>query len=255
MNPHWYETFFSGIALEMWRKAHSSEQTRSEVAAVERLLALSTGSQVLDVPCGLGRHLLELSRRGHRMTGVDLSDEAVQEVRSVARTEGLEAEILRQDMQSFELTAEVDGAYCLGNSFGTLDREGTELFFTAVSNSLLPGCRFLLETEMAAESILPGLEEKSWVRVQDILLLVDNNYRVSEGRLDTMYTFVKGGRVETRRGHHYIYTVAELSRMLAAAGLRVSGLFATTDLEPYQVGASQLYLLAQKDGLEKGGIE
>ncbi len=71
MNPKWYESFFHGIVLDMWRAAASPEQTRLEADFLERALGLRPGARVLDVPCGFGRHSLELASRGYRPTGVD----------------------------------------------------------------------------------------------------------------------------------------------------------------------------------------
>jgi len=52
MDPKWYESFFQGIVLDMWRAAASPQQTRLEVDFLERALKLRPGARVLDVPCG-----------------------------------------------------------------------------------------------------------------------------------------------------------------------------------------------------------
>ena len=52
MQKNWYENFFQGIALDMWRKAVTLEQTRSEVDFLEKALQLPAGGRVLDNPCG-----------------------------------------------------------------------------------------------------------------------------------------------------------------------------------------------------------
>ena len=42
------------------------EYTRDELDFLERELGLAGPGRLLDLPCGAGRHALELARRGHR---------------------------------------------------------------------------------------------------------------------------------------------------------------------------------------------
>src|SRR6185295_9388208 len=67
IKTNWYEDFFRGVANDLWRKAISPEQTRVEADFLENTFGAK--SRLLDVPCGNGRHTLELARRGCRMTG------------------------------------------------------------------------------------------------------------------------------------------------------------------------------------------
>jgi hypothetical protein len=75
--------------------------------------------------------------------------------------------------------------------------EEARLFLAAVARGLKPGARFVVETGMAAESILPSLTRTRWFRLGDILMLSENRYHPAESRLDIDYTF---GVVRSRRG-------------------------------------------------------
>src|SRR5262245_54615060 len=77
MDRSWYKSFFSGPFVDMWRDAVTPELTRLEADFLERVLRLEPGQKVLDIPCGFGRHCLELSKRGYQMTGVDGSAEMI----------------------------------------------------------------------------------------------------------------------------------------------------------------------------------
>ena len=73
MQPEWFETFFQGVAVEFWNRAMPPALTLMEVDFLEKALAPPPGASLLDIPCGSGRHSVELARRGYRMTGIDLS--------------------------------------------------------------------------------------------------------------------------------------------------------------------------------------
>jgi cyclopropane fatty-acyl-phospholipid synthase-like methyltransferase len=91
------------------------EQTRTEVEFLERVLRIAPGAQLLDVPCGNGRHAIEVAKRGYRLTGVDQSEEFIAEVRSA---DSVTARRVLGDMCDLPWPSEFDGAYCFGNSFG-----------------------------------------------------------------------------------------------------------------------------------------
>ncbi len=80
--PNWYETFFHGVTLDLWRRAIPPEQTTAEADFLIQNLNCEPGARLLDVPCGNGRLTFELANRGYRVTGVDLAEEFIEEARS-----------------------------------------------------------------------------------------------------------------------------------------------------------------------------
>lgn len=243
MQSSWQVNFFRGVALEFWRRVMTPEQTRTEVEFLERVLQIPPGAQLLDVPCGNGRHALEFARRGYPMTGVDLSEEFIAEVREKSPTE---ARWVLGDMRELSWVSEFDGAYCFGNSFGYLDRANSVEFLHGVARALKPGGRFAVETGLAAESILPGLLKTRWFKAGDIFMLSENQYHPVEGRLDINYTFIKGSEVETRPTCSYVFTAAEICRMHTEAGLEPLDLLGSAGGEPFQLGSQRLILISVK---------
>jgi SAM-dependent methyltransferase len=242
MQSNWQENFFRGVALDAWRRIITVEMTRSEVDFLEGVIDVGPGAQLLDVPCGNGRHAIELATRGYKMTGLDLSEEFIIEARG--------ATALRHSMGAGRYAlanvgrSEFDGAFCFGNSFGYLNRDETQTFLAAVARALKPGARFVIDTGMAAESILPSLARTRWFRLGDILMLSENRYDAAESRLDIDYTFVHRGEVETRPTSSYVFTAGELCRMLADAGLRPIELLGSFNRDPYQIGSPRLILVS-----------
>ena len=245
VKPGWYENFFQGLALDLWRNAVSPQQTRAEADFIQQAVAASTGARLLDVPCGNGRHSLEMAARGYRMTGVDLSAEFMEEARQRSASAGLDIEWRQSDMRNLPGNAEFDGAFCFGNSFGYLEPAGMQEFVAAVGRALKPGGMFVLQTGVAAESILPTFQEREWYRCGDVVMLIANEYDAFHSCLDTTYTFLRDGKSETGESTHWVYTAAEIQRMLAQHGLETRALYAGLDRAPFHLGAPTLYLVAQ----------
>jgi SAM-dependent methyltransferase len=240
--PNWELDFFRDVAVDSWRRAMTPEQTRAEAAFLQKALALDGRSDVLDVPCGNGRHSIELARSGHRVTGFDLSEEFLAEARTAAEN----VRWVHGDMRQLDYTAEFNGAFCFGNSFTYLDSDQAAEFFRAIARSLKPGGRFALETGMAAESILPTRQPTRWFKLGDIYMLSENQYHPRESRMDIQYTFIRNGKSETRPLSSYVLTVNEICRMQAAAGLEPLELLGSVDGEAYQLGSPRLIVVSKK---------
>ena len=82
MRTNWFETFFEGITLDLWRAIGTPELTKKEADFLQSVFPKA--ARLLDVPCGNGRLTLELARRGFDPTGVDISKEFIAEARREA---------------------------------------------------------------------------------------------------------------------------------------------------------------------------
>src|SRR5262249_10261039 len=149
-------------------------------------------------------------------------------------------------MRDLPASPTFDGAFCLGNSFGYLDDDGTLAFVNAVARALKPGGSFVIETGTAAESLLPTFLARRWYKVGDIFMLIANRYDHAAGRLETEYTFVHDGVTDTRLGSQRVYTYRELSELVRHAGFRDVEGYGSAAGEPYKLGAPRLLLVARK---------
>jgi SAM-dependent methyltransferase len=256
---NWYENFFHGVALDLWRKAVPPEHTKAEADFLVQAIQCPAGSHLLDVPCGNGRLSLELASRGYRVTGVDIAAEFVEEARRSAMVLSKDQppadaggtdsparlEFILGDMRNIEGHAIYDGAYCFGNSFGFLAYADMEKFLNGVARALKPGGRFIIETGMAAESAIPKFEELASHQIEDILLTIKEKYLATEGCIDTEYGFERNGLSESRLAKHWIYTAAEIGRMLERAGFAVLNLYGSLKCEPFVLGSDELLVVAQ----------
>jgi SAM-dependent methyltransferase len=241
VNHAWYETFFEGIALDLWRQAITPETTRAECDFLERELKLRPGARVLDVPCGNGRHVVELAARGYRLTGVDVSAGQIREARQRPAPAGPPVAWHRAEMRDLPADVRFDACYCFGNSFGYIDPAGTRAFLGAVARSLEPGARFAMDTGMAAECILPRFEAHQSAQVGDILFVEENRYDLDEGCIETTYTFSRGDETVTRTG-------CEIRGLLRDAGLEPVAEYGSLDREPFVLGTPCVILVAEKGG-------
>ena len=254
---NWYEDFFHGVPLDLWRQAITPAQTTAEADFLVKALRLDPGSHLLDVPCGNGRLTFELAKRGYRLTGVDISEEFIDEARSSVIQLGKDQppataggsdslEFVLGDMRRIEGEAIYNGAFCFGNSFGFLEYADMESFLSGAARALKPGARFVIATGMAAESILPKFEAESSHQIGDIHVTIREQYLADESCVDSEYIFERDGKTESRKAKHWIYTAGEIRRMLERAGFRVKGLYGSTKSDPFVLGADWLFVIAER---------
>jgi len=246
MSGEWWETFFSGIVLDMWQQAIPEEYTRAEAKFISGLLQLPPGADILDAPCGEGRIARELAAKGYQLTGVDFAQDFLEIARTKAKQRGLTIAFERGDMRSLSFVEDFDGVICWGNSFGYFDDVGNTAMLQSLARALKPGGRLVLDASGNAESRLPNFREREWAKIGEILFLEKNEFDHAEGRIITHYTFIRDGKEELRTGSHRIYTYREVCRMLEEAGFARVGSYASLQKDPFKLGANQLIVEAIK---------
>jgi SAM-dependent methyltransferase len=242
----WYADFFTELPNEFWRRAVPPEATTAEVDFVEERLGLTPGSRVVDVPCGSGRHSIALAERGHTVTGLDISAEAIEHARRTAKAAGVDVDFRLAEMRDVPPDG-FDAAVCMGNSFGYLDPEGTRTFVAALAAAVRPGGGLVVDFSAAAESVLPGFTgEDRTMNVGDISVAATTEYDVAHSRLISGYRFARGAEEVAVTALHHVFTCAHIDDLLTTAGFVDIAHYAGPDGEPFRLGAPRLVLTARR---------
>ena len=252
MSSNWWENFFHGVALDFWRAVISEEQTRAEADFIQKHLQLADGSKVLDVPCGNGRISFELAKRGFQMTGLDIASEFIHEARARSAQRDASVAWHNGDMRDLPWPAEFDGAFCFGNSFGYLDDAGNADFLTALSQTLEPGARFIIDAPAIAECLLPKFQAQRSMEVGGISVSIASRYDHERSRMFNDFTFTRNGESDRRQSSQRIYTYRELAELLSLGELRTEDPFSSLDEQPFELGSQRLLLVCKK---RKAGAE
>lgn len=150
------------------------EQTELEADFLARVVPRG---RVLDVCCGLGRHMRALEARGYGCVGVELEPGLVAE----ARAAGLDVREL--DMRALRsVDGEFEGVLSMWASFGWFDDETNAGVLRQMARKVAEGGRLVLdvwmaqffETRQSTRQIRPGIEETRSVR--DGRLYVEYDY-------------------------------------------------------------------------------
>lgn len=250
ISDNWYEDFFQGINCELWEKAIPVDVTKQEVDFLLSELNLQTGQHILDIPCGFGRHAIELSKRGFNVTGIDISETFIKGLTKKIFSEKLNIKAIQADILTIQLNETFSGAVCLGNSFGYFNIDRIKLFVEKVSSSLEIGSKFIINSGMIAESILPNFlnysKNKSY-NVGNITMDVTNIYNIEDSYMVSNLLYSKEGKTEKHSFKHYVFTLGEVKRLLKSYGLKTIATYSSTSKEEYKLGDQQVYIVSKKE--------
>src|SRR5947199_4503497 len=97
-DSEWWRSWFGRGYLGLYDE-YLAERTLVEIDRLEALLALRPPQRILDLPCGQGRHAIELARRGYDVTGADLSPYLLSVAEERGRAIGVRVRWLSADMR------------------------------------------------------------------------------------------------------------------------------------------------------------
>jgi 2-polyprenyl-3-methyl-5-hydroxy-6-metoxy-1,4-benzoquinol methylase len=146
-NKQWYETLFENYGRKYDQEVFT-QGTLGECDFIEKELNYDKSLAILDVGCGTGRHAIELTKRGYKVTGIDLSEAQLARAREKAAEEKLHIDFQQHDARKLPFTASFDVALMLcegGFPLMETDEMNFEIL-QSVSKALKPKAKFIFTT-------------------------------------------------------------------------------------------------------------
>jgi SAM-dependent methyltransferase len=238
---------------EFWEKAgpvlfHRPrlEQTPEEIDKILDLVDIRPGGKILDLCCGVGRHSLELARRGFQVTGVDRTASYLKKARGIAKKENLKVKFVQADMREFVQDEAFDLILNLYTSFGYFDdpaddRRAAENIY----KSLKKGGRFLLES--ASKEINARIfRKRDWNELDGILILEEREVLNEWRKIKMRWIVINGDERHDLDLGLRLYSAVEIISLFTDCGFRACHAFGGLDGRPYDNEAIRLIFTAQK---------
>lgn len=253
---------------------------------VDQLLAFldidpDSGARVLDIPCGVGRHAVELAARGFDVTGVDATEEYLDAARERAREASAEADVeiangdveeadadaeeangdteeadadaeqadvefVHADMREFRRPEEFDAIFNLYTSFGYFeDRTDDERTAQNFYDSLKPGGTLVMS--LTSKEVLAGkFEERTWGERDGAYVLEEHEVTDNWSWMENRWIVVEDGEVREFTVSHRLYSAYELSELLEGVGFSDVAVYGDLDGSEYDENANRLVVVARK---------
>ena len=242
-DPQFWEELRDGIFDEqLWASADT------EIAQLLALVSLPPGAAVLDMPCGPGRHLVPLARRGVKLCGVDLSAAYLAEAQRRAGDAGVTVELIRADMREFVRPDSFDLAMCMYTSFGySGDPQQDARMLEHLCRSLRPAGQLVLELVTKETAVASGPYAYA---ISNGRRIVEHAQLVEDGAIIQRRWQLQGAGFERSwLAWHRLYSVDELQTMLRQAGFARARVYGALDGRPFsalRVSGEAAVLIAER---------
>jgi SAM-dependent methyltransferase len=241
-----WDKFFDEIYLRTYAPLQRRGDAEGQALGAVRLAGCEPGADVLDAPCGYGRHSIPLARAGYRVVGADRSEKLLDEARRAAG----ESEWLgwvqadHRDLPFEE--ASFDAVLNLFSSLGYRGEEGDRQTLAQFLRVLRPGGSLVVET-MHRDRLMSVFQPRGWDPLPEGGILVEErSFDNTAGEIETTHTLIEaGGRRESFTYRLRLYTATELARLVEGAGFTSVECFGGYEREPLS-DQTRLVLLARK---------
>lgn len=263
MPTNWFadNKFWEHMQSAMFRRERM-DAAPDEATRIVQMLGLagripgphgSEGDFVLDMPCGVGRHAVEIAKMHLNVTGVDRYQPYLIEAEKAARAQNVQLELVQDDMRNFVREAYFDAAFSMYTSFGYFETQADEM--RTLGNyfrSLKPHGQLLMEM-MSKESIAMRFRPRDWFHVDAEdpnagIVLEEREIIDHWRRVRTRWIYFQNGKRFDRTSAIRLFSAGELIMMLEQTGFVDCEAFGTLDCTPYDTTAKRLIVKARKPG-------
>jgi ubiquinone/menaquinone biosynthesis C-methylase UbiE len=244
--PETWDEFFSDFYLRAYADHERQGEAQAQALAAARLAGCPAGGDLLDVPCGFGRHSVPLARADYRVVGVDRSESLLAEARRRAGGERW-PKLVRADYRELPFGDEAfDAALNLFTSLGYLGDEQDARVLGEIRRVLRPGARLVIET-MHRDLMVRQFREQDWRLLgEGRLLLEQRTFDARSGVAQTTQTLIDNtGERDSRSFSVRVYTATELVAMLLRAGFEEARCHGDLDGTPFATD-TRLVIVARR---------
>ena len=221
---------------------------RQEVARLINVLALPTGSRVLDCPCGQGRHAHLLAETGFDVDGLDYSMDLL--ARAKKRGTGKTLRYTQGDMRKLPArwTRRFDAVVNLFTSFGFFDSPDDDLRVLGEFARVLEPGGVLVFHGGSRDGVMSRFLSRDWWSTADGTMFgQEREFDPLSGFLSIRSTWNGPGGSGERSHRIRLYTASELANRMREVGLIVEESYDGWTSRPLTRRSSEMMLVARKD--------
>lgn len=245
----WWKNVFQEAYLSAFEPMYSERRTQQEVDFLVKALHAKKHGPILDVPCGAGRHSIELAQRGFtNITGIDFSGALLRSAKARAHSRGLAVRFDRGDVRHLRLARRYQYALTLGNSFGYFSDPDNEKFIGNIARALKRGGQLLLDLPNSV-GMMRRLKAKERIAIPRGSVLAENAaFDPRTLRVTLRWTVIQRTKKTILSGALRLYTFPEINLVLRRHGFRTKRLFGSLRGGPYTLATPRMVLLVALTG-------
>ena len=258
---HWTEELFvDNPELFIILFDERPERVIAEVETLIKSLA-AAGCQperVLDMNCGIGRHDVEMAKKGIEVLGTDISPRFIEVAAEKAEKAGFSNRVrfkeadMRQIAAALKGEKTVDGIINLWTAFGFYDDETNDDILRQCRELVKPGGFFAMDI-INRDWLVRNMQPRSFAHIGDVLILEERTLNMNDSRMYNTWTYLKKTAennytlLKEVKLDHRVWSLHELITMFARTGWKYKAAFSGPVTGP-DLGAGTP-LISERDAL------
>ena len=203
---------------------------------VDRLVELAEGGPALELAIGTGRVGVPLAARGVRVSGIELSEPMLAQLRTKADADRIP--VVVGDMAHARVPGEFSLVYLVFNTISNLLEQSEQVAcFRNAAAHLRPGGRFVIELGVPDLRRLPPDRDAVIFESAPGRIGLDTYEVVAQHLVSHHFRYGAGTGAELFRSRHRYAWPAELDLMGQLAGLTLEHRWADWDRSPFTAGS------------------
>ena len=192
--------------------------------------------RILDMNCGVGRHDIELGKRGVEVVGTDISPQYIDVADKKAQEAGVSAKAtfkiadMRGISSSFSLAKPFDGVICMWTSFGFYDDATNEDILKQCLGLIKPG-GFSVMDIINRDWLVANFAERGYLQIGDMMVLEERTLDVLTSRMVNRWTYLEQRDeeryrvVKTVNIDHRVWSLHELIDLFEKVGFKYEAVY------------------------------
>lgn len=242
-NKEWFADWFDSPYYHILYKNRDYTEAEMFLNNVISFLNMPSGSSVIDLACGKGRHSVFLNKAGFEVVGVDLSANSIQHAKQF-ENQNLHFDVA--DLRNFKTNQLFDYAFNLFTSFAYFksDQENQQVL-NSFNTCIKPNGILLLDF-FNAEKIKKTPSYSEVKTIDGISFCI--NKVIDNKKVVKLIEFNAEGKEYYYQEVVQLLTLSNFETLFNQTGFTILNEFGNYNLEPYQAETSdRLIFIAQKN--------
>ena len=240
----WYREWFNSPYYHLLYEKRDDDEAASFINHLIEIIRPNPGDSMLDIGCGKGRHSKMLAAKGFYVTGLDISEESINEAR---KSENEHLEFFIHDMRRTYRINYYNYVFNFFTSFGYFNTKQEHL------NAIRTFCQALRKNGLLVIDYLNVHYVEKYLTPQAEFNKNDVHFSITKWQDETH--FYKKVEVEDKNKFNRPFaftekvakfTIGDFNEMLSYHGMQIHDIYGTYDFKPYDLYESPRLILTAK---------
>lgn len=212
---------------------------------------LKYNSSILDLGCGPGLYAEKLCRNGHKITGIDFSQNTIKYAKGSAKKQGLDIEYKCDNFLNLKYFEDYNVVMQIYGEINTFSDEERDKLFKIAYNALKPNGLFIFDISTPVLRKKCGLKKNWYISEggfwrEKTHIVLEEGFQYDNDIWLDQYIVTDNEGVQVYRNWFNDYTVETISEIIQNCGFRIIDMRGSLTGESLKEDSEWIAIIAQK---------